>query len=326
MAEPQLGMSDVLPAGLTENDFFILAAGAAALLVIVLIANTFISRDRLGPRLKALRERRAHLKDEATQSQRRKKPEGSISFMRAIVTKFKLLQKSQSGKLAADLVAAGYRSKDAIYVFSFFKAAFPLLFLVLGFLLAKINFSDLGTSSWKLFIPMLSAYIGFKLPDILLANARGKRYHAIQKALADTLDLLMICAEAGLSLASALERVSRELGLTYPQMADELALTSVEMGFYPDRQKALHNLTERVRLAEIRGIVSVLIQTEKYGTPIAQALRTLSNEFRGQRMLRAEQKAARLPPMMTVPMIIFILPTLFVVIIAPAVIKILDTP
>ncbi len=155
-------------------------------------------------------------------------------------------------------------------------------------------------------------------------NARGKRYGDMQKALSDTLDLLLICAEAGLSLAAALERVSRELGLAYPVMAEELGITSVELGFLPDRKKALQNLAERNDMQEIRGIVSVLIQTEKYGTPISQALRVLSAEFRTQRMLRAEQKAARLPAIMTEPMNVFILPTLLVIVLSPAIIKLMD--
>jgi tight adherence protein C len=139
------------------------------------------------------------------------------------------------------------------------------------------------------------------------------------------LDLMTISAEAGLSLAAMLDRVSRELGISYPEMAEELTLTSMEIGFLPDRNQALLNLAKRCTLPEVRGIVSVLIQTEKYGTPIAQALRVLSAEFRQARMLRAEHKAAKLPAMMTIPMILFILPTLFIVIISPAIIKLLIT-
>ncbi len=136
---------------------------------------------------------------------------------------------------------------------------------------------------------------------------------------------MTICAEAGLSLATMLDRVSRELAIAYPEIAEEMAMTSVEIGFLPDRNQALSNLAERCTLREVRGIVSVFIQTEKYGTPIAQALRVLSAEFRQARMLRAEQKAARLPALMTVPMIVFILPTLFIVILAPAIVKLLIT-
>jgi tight adherence protein C len=173
--------------------------------------------------------------------------------------------------------------------------------------------------------PIAGAYIGLKLPGGIVARARSKRYLAIQRSLSDVLDLMTICAEAGLSLATMLDRVSRELALSYPEMAEELSFTSIEIGFLPDRNQALINLAQRCSLAEVRGIVSVLIQTEKYGTPIAQALRVLSAEFRQARMMRAEQKAARLPALMTVPMIIFVLPTLFIVIIAPAAIGLMNT-
>ena len=158
-----------------------------------------------------------------------------------------------------------------------------------------------------------------------MARARKKRYHNILKSLPDVLDLMTICAEAGLSLVSMLERVSRELAMTYPEMSEELSLTSIEIGFLPDRNKALSNLAERCTLRELRGMVSVFIQTEKYGTPIAQALRVLSAEFRQARMLKAEAKAARLPALMTIPMILCILPTLFIVILAPAIVKLMDT-
>ena len=167
--------------------------------------------------------------------------------------------------------------------------------------------------------------MGLKLPSFYVLRVRKKRYKAIQKSLPDVLDLMTICAEAGLSLAAMLDRVARELGISYPEIAQEIAMTSIEIGFLPDRNKALTNLSERVALAEVRGMVSVLIQTEKYGTPIAQALRVLSAEFRTARMLRAEEKAAKLPALMTIPMILFILPTLFIVIIAPAAVKLMDT-
>ena len=183
-------------------------------------------------------------------------------------------------------------------------------------------------SRWYLFNyvwPVLGAYIGLKLPVWYVRYARKKRYHSIRKSLPDVLDLMTICAEAGLSLSASLDRVSRELIIAYPEMAEELTMTSLEMSFLPDRNKALTNMSERCQMPEVRGIVSVLIQTEKYGTPIAQALRVLSTEFRQTRMLNAEQKAARLPALMTVPMIIFILPTLFIVIIAPAIIKLMTT-
>lgn len=146
----------------------------------------------------------------------------------------------------------------------------------------------------------------------------------IQRALPDALDLLVICAEAGLSLDAALKRVAEEIGHTCPELGDELGLTAVELGFLPDRRSALHNLTRRCHLASLRGVVNTLQQTEKYGTPLSNALRVLSNEFRHERLMKAEEKAARLPVILTVPMIVFILPALMIVLIGPAAIRTID--
>src|SRR5438309_823154 len=149
-------------------------------------------------------------------------------------------------------------------------------------------------------------------------NKVKKRSHAIRKGLPDALDLLVICAEAGLTVDAAFGRVARELGKAYPELGDEFGLTAIELGFLNERRNAFENLADRVDLEAVRGVVTTMIQTEKYGTPLASALRVLSAEFRHQRMMRAEEKAARLPAIMTVPLILFILPTLFVVILGPA--------
>ncbi|MDX1541814.1 MAG: type II secretion system F family protein, partial [Geminicoccaceae bacterium] len=166
--------------------------------------------------------------------------------------------------------------------------------------------------------------LGFFAPDLYVSNATTKRQKALQKALPDGLDLLVICAESGLALDAALERVAGELGGASPELAEELSLTSVELGFLPDRRQALLNLNRRTDLPAIRGVVNTLVQTEKYGTPLSQSLRVLAHEFRDQRMMKAEEKAARLPAVMTVPMIVFILPTLFIVLMGPAIISIMD--
>jgi tight adherence protein C len=147
----------------------------------------------------------------------------------------------------------------------------------------------------------------------------------LSKALPDGLDLLVICAESGLSLDAALDRVANEIGAASPALGEELSLTSIELGFLPERRQALLNLNRRTNLPSIRGVVNTLLQTEKYGTPLSQSLRVLANEFRDQRLLKAEEKAARLPATLTVPMIMFILPVLFIVLIGPAIIKVMDT-
>lgn len=320
-------LDEILPFGMTMNDVLIALAALAVFLIIWSIGQIFLERDRLTPRLKAIAERRAELKGEFTAARRRKKKHaGTMSWMRQVVSQFKVIQQHQVGALQSKLVQAGYRSKDAIIVFAFAKLVMPFVGLGAGIVLSGIDWSKPFTmheaGHWLVLLG--TGYFGARLPDILVSNAKSKRHHKLRKALPDALDLMMICAEAGLSLAAALDRVARELGRVSPELAEEFSLTSVELGFLPDRATALQHLAQRADLKEIRGFVNVIAQTEKYGTPIAQALRVLAKEFRQERMLRAEQKAARLPALMTVPMIVFILPTLFVIVMAPAVISVMD--
>ena len=167
--------------------------------------------------------------------------------------------------------------------------------------------------------------LGLFAPDLYLSNATKKRRQAIIKGLPDGLDLLVICAEAGLSLDTALTRVAEEIGPSAPQLAEELGVTAVELAFLPERRQSLLNLSRRCDIAQVRGLVNTLLQTEKDGTPLAQSMRVLAAEFREQRMLRAEEKAARLPAILTVPMILFILPTLFIVLAGPAMLSVYDS-
>ncbi len=315
---------------LTPKNMAIIGAVAVTVLVVLWLAlRRFGAHYKTVSRIKAIQERRSELRGEFLDSKRRKRrpeAETSVNIMRAVAMKLQLVKNLQVEHAQKTLIEAGYHSKDAILIMAFFAMVLPIVFGVIGFIAMKINLATPG--KWHVFHyiwPVLGAYIGIKAPWVFINRARKKRYYSIQKSLADVLDLMTICAEAGLSLTAMLERVSKELAISYPEMAEELALTSIEIGFLPDRNKALSNMAERCTLPEVRGMMSVLIQTEKYGTPIAQALRVLSAEFRQARMLRAEQKAAALPALMTIPMILFILPTLFIVIMAPAIVKLMDT-
>jgi tight adherence protein C len=166
--------------------------------------------------------------------------------------------------------------------------------------------------------------VGAWAPDLYVRNVASKRRVAMKKGVPDALDLLVICAEAGQSLDGALKRVASEIGLFCPELGEELTLTAIELGLMPDRRVALDNLAKRTDLAEIRSVVNALAQTEKYGTPLAQSLRVLASEYRNDRLMRAEEKAARLPAVLTVPMIVFILPPLFVVLLGPAILRVID--
>lgn len=320
-----LSLNMILPADMGPSDFYVLLSGGAAFLCVWAILQSFSNADRYAKQIKHIQERRDDLKSEFTTAKQRKKHDVHMSLMRRVAEKFHLVKKHQIGKTQAELIQAGMRSKDAIYVLAFFNVVMPILLCIAGVVIMQMNSNVAPKWQMMNYIwPVLGAYFGLKFPMMYVRRAKKKRNARIQKSLPDVLDLMTICAEAGLSLVAMLDRVSRELKMTYPEMAEELSLTSIEIGFLPERSKALLNLSERCDLAEVRGIVSVLIQTEKYGTPIAQALRVLSAEFRQARMLRAEQKAGRLPALMTVPMITLILPTLFIVIISPAVVKLMN--
>jgi tight adherence protein C len=235
------------------------------------------------------------------------------------------LQRSQRAELITrKLAQAGWRSNDALIRYLFFKATLPIAFGGIAVVyFYGLNAFDLAPLT-RLAFTAGSVMLGFVGPDIFVKNAADKRKKAMQKGLPDALDLLVICAEAGLSLDAALTRVAREIGPSAPELADEFGLASVELGFLPERRQALENLNQRTNMASIRGVVNTLLQTEKYGTPLAQSLRVLAAEFRTERLTRAEEKAARLPAILTVPMIIFILPPLFVVLIGPAILRTVD--
>ena len=307
-----------------------LLAGLSTLALIVAIWAATTVRNPMARRVKALNERREQLKAGivASTSKRRAKlnPTNAMNDrMRAALSSLKVLQDSQVKQAQIKLMQAGIRSKDAVYAVIFGRMVLPVV-IGGGVFLAIYVFGWLGDwSPLKRFAVAAAALIGsYKAPDLFVNNKVTKRSAAIRKGLPDALDLLVICAEAGLTVDAAFHRVAKELGRAYPELGDEFALTAIELGFLTDRRSAFENLAMRIDLDSIRGVVTTMIQTEKYGTPLASALRVLSAEFRNERMMRAEEKAARLPAIMTVPLILFILPVLFIVILGPAACAISD--
>jgi tight adherence protein C len=319
-------LDQTLPFGLTGEGVLILLSAGAAFLMVVAIWYGLLERHPMEARAKMLASRRDELRGQLLKDKggaRRRQKEG-LSQMRRVVAALKLLQSQQTDKLHDKLSQAGLRSRDAIVVFLFFKVAMPVVLGAAAFVAVYLlQLFDLSPGA-RLLAVLGGVALGFFSPELYVSNQAGKRQKAIQKALPDGLDLLVICAESGLSLDAALDRVANELGAANPELGEELQLTSIELGFLPDRRQALLNLNRRTNLPSIRGVVNTLLQTEKYGTPLSQSLRVLANEFRDQRMLAAEEKAARLPATLTVPMIVFILPTLFIVLIGPAIISVMD--
>ncbi|MDB5683700.1 MAG: type secretion system protein, partial [Sphingomonas bacterium] len=273
-------------------DIFMVAtllAGMSTLALMVAIWAATTVRDPMARRVKALNERREQLKAgiTASPSKRRAKlnPTNEMNDrMRASLVWLKVLQESQVKQAQIKLMQAGIRSKDAAYAVIFARMMLPIV-IGGGTVLAIYAFGWLGDwTPMKRLGVAASALIGsYKAPDYFVKNKVDKRSAAIRKGLPDALDLLVICAEAGLTVDAAFHRVARELGRAYPELGDEFALTAIELGFLTDRRSAFENLAMRIDLDAVRGVVTTMIQTEKYGTPLASALRVLSAEFRNER-------------------------------------------
>jgi tight adherence protein C len=299
-----------------------LSAVATFAVLLALYAATTV-KDPMAKRVKALNDRREQLKAGIVASTNKRKKitnrNQAADKVRGILTQFKMLQDDQLKKTQTKLMQAGIRTKDLAFFLIFAKFVLPVVIGGVAVLLLYVLGFEPQWSAVRRYITVAGLLLGsYKAPDLWLKNRVTKRSHAIRKGLPDALDLLVICAEAGLTVDAAFNRVSKELGKAYPELGDEFGLTAIELGFLSERRAAFENLAERVDLEAVRGVVTTMIQTEKYGTPLASALRVLSAEFRHERMMRAEEKAARLPAIMTVPLILFILPTLFVVILGPA--------
>lgn len=248
----------------------------------------------------------------------------ALGVMRGVAGRANLIKDQQAKETKRLLVSAGYRGKDAVMVYSFCKLVAPFAFLG-GAGAYVYGLDPMGKGPMlDVLVVLAAALFGSKLPDLIVKNARDKRLESVRKALPDALDMLVICAEAGLATDAAIKRVVSEMGRRASVLGDELSLTAMELGFMPERRQALENLAERVPLPAIIAFVNTLVQAERYGTPLARAFKVLSNEQRNERMMKAEEKAGRLPATMTVPMMMFILPALFVVLIGPAILDIAD--
>jgi tight adherence protein C len=316
-----------LPFGLEMIDLITVIAGAAVFFTFFAIWSTLVQRDPMRGRIKVLQERRDELKSNLVQTSKRKSPIKTLdhmSFMRQVIDKFKLLKNEKKQALILLLAQAGYRHADALTVYLFAKLLMPIIGLLSAFFLVFITGMFAGDIASQSLLGLGVFALGLYAPQIFVKNTTDKRYVEIRKALPDALDLMVICAEAGLTLDAALNRVAKEMAGASAELADELSLTAIELGFLTDRRKALNNLSDRVNLKTIRSVVATLIQTEKYGTPLSQSLRVLSSEFREERMMEAEEKAARLPAIMTIPLILFILPVLFIVLLGPATCSVAD--
>jgi len=269
-------------------------------------------------RLRALRTRRMKTRSEQNAAAKPSPKATSLGFMRDIADRLNLLRGSAADQTTRKLRRAGFLSRDASVVYVFIKLALPL---ALGFLMILLTSSGLlGVSEDMSMVVCIGAVLsGFIMPEVYLKNITSRRREVLNYVLPEGLDLLTICVEAGLSIDAAFRRVAREMQHSMPELAAEFELTAIELTYLPDRQQALENMAERSDSPAVAALVNALRQTEKYGTPLANSLRILSQEFRQTRASKAEEKGARMPALMTVPLMVFILPTLITVLIAPAI-------
>jgi len=308
-----------------ENGIAILG-GIGVFVTILALTRVFVPSDPMAARIKSHQQRRQHLLQQIL-SENKEEPkakQASFNFVKQLVERLKLTRGDEARKTVDKLAQAGWRSRDILIVFLGARLVMPFVGGACALLLVRflgIELSVMGAAM----VGGIGVLAGGYLPALYLKNAIQKRYTKLRRQLPDALDLLVICAEAGQSLDAALTRVARESGASSPELADEIGLTAIELGFLPNRRQALLNLQRRADLPPIRAVINTLMQTERYGTPLAHSLRVLAAEFRDERMMKAEEKAARLPAIMTVPMICFILPALFIVLIGPAIIKVMET-
>jgi tight adherence protein C len=303
-------------------------AATAAIATVITLAMPLLANDSLDKRMKAVaieREKiRQRERERLARGQKVSLRQSPKQYMQTIVQQLNLAKWVGQEEARALLVQAGYRGHAPYVAYLFFRMVTPVVTLVTcafyTFVVLKID----QPPSIKVGICLLSAYVGMQLPSLFLKNRIAHRQLSIRRAFPDALDLLLICVESGMSIEAGFRRVSQEIGTQSVALAEELTLTTAELSYLQERRAAYENLAKRTDLDGVKAVCMALQQAERYGTPMAQTLRVMAQENRDMRMSEAEKKAAALPPKLTVPMILFFLPVLFVVILGPAAIKVMQ--
>ncbi len=302
-------------------------AAVSAFATVLTITMPLLSRDRTAQRMKVMaierdKMRAARLADMAAKERQgarlRQTPKG---FMQQIVDHLDLRSKFDSEELRDKLKMAGLRGQAPLVAYMFFRVAMPVIVFVTAlfylFVMSKLAYP----ASVKVMMALGGAFLGYYLPNLFVENLAQKRQLEIKQSFPDSLDMLLICVQAGMSVEAAFGKVAKEITSQSLALAEELSLTTAELSYLQDRRQAYENLGKRTGIPGVKAVATALIQAERYGTPVGQALRVMAKENRDIRMAEAEKKAAALPPKLTVPMILFFLPVLFVVILGPAAIR-----
>jgi tight adherence protein C len=297
----------------------------SAFATVLTLAGSLLQGDRLASRMKQVASERERLRakaraaNAASEGRLRERSKGTLAEIVALLNLHQLFEAETSRER---LRQAGLRSERHLVTYLAFRLIAPLLLALLVFIYSATVFADRIPSSMRLTTTMIGLIAGFYLPNILLKNLIQRRQASIRRAWSDALDLLLICVESGMAIEPAMARVASEIGSQSLPLAEELTLTNAELSFLGDRRRAYENLGRRTGLATVKSVVTSLIQSERYGTPLGTALRVLAQENRDTRMSEAEKRAAALPPKLTVPMVLFFLPVIFIVLLGPAAIMV----
>ncbi|MBI1235088.1 MAG: type II secretion system F family protein [Alphaproteobacteria bacterium] len=321
-----MSFSDI--ADLITNPQFLwsVIAAIAVFATVVTLTGPMMGQNKLEKRIKGVQNRKEELRrksreamEEAHASKLRGKENRGVT--KTIVESLNLQKLFEDPDLKDKLTQAGFRGNGPVMTFYFFRLAAPIL-LFGGAALYVFFVNDFGLPTitrWSLAAGI--GISGYYAPNLYLTNAAAKRQQSIMQAFPDGLDLLLICVEAGMSIEAAFQKVSGEVGAQSIELAEELSLTTAELSYLQDRRTAYENLAKRTNHPGVKAVATALIQAERYGTPLGQALRVMAKENRDMRLANAEKKAAALPAKLTVPMIVFFLPVLFVVILGPAIMR-----
>ncbi|HEV3248270.1 MAG TPA: type II secretion system F family protein [Beijerinckiaceae bacterium] len=322
-------MMDLIFHKLVDPQFlFTLMVAVATAATIITLGMTFVEGDNLARRMRAVsiereairaRERERLGKNAGQRVSLRQQP---TAYMKKVVDRLNLSSWLGTETAKLRLAMAGYRGKQAETAFLFFRLVSPIGLFLFTLFYAFVVIGDKYSVMVRLIAVVGALYLGIKLPEIFLKNQTSKRQLSMRRAIPDAMDLLLICVESGVSIEHAFRKVAAEVGSQSVALAEELTLTTAELSYLQERRQAFENLANRTGVDAIKAITTALVQAERYGTPVGVALRVLAQESRDHRMNEAEKKAAALPPKLTVPMILFFLPVLFVVILTPALIQI----
>ena len=321
-------MIEFLINNLNARNAAMVFAAIAAVATVITLAMPLLVTDTLDKRMKSValeREKmRLRERERMTRGEKialRKTPK---QYMQTIVEQFNLAKWLGQEEARALLVQAGYRGQAPYITFLFFRLVVPALMLVVSLFYVFVILEIDQPPQIKVGMCLAATYLGMHVPALFVKNQISKRQLSIRRAFPDALDLLLICVESGMSIEAAFKKVSLEIGTQSIALAEEFTLTTAELSYLQDRRQAYENLAKRTNLDGVKSVCMALQQAERYGTPLAQSLRVMAQENRDMRMSEAEKKAAGLPPKLTVPMILFFLPVLFIVILGPAAIRVMQ--